>query len=93
MAGTETTGGATQRWEDVGSHGSIHLTAVQLWMAELPLVEPVVTAGTVHGHRPVVFVQVTGQSKREVVEGWGECAALGDSTYDREDASLSFTVL
>ncbi|MBF6554828.1 MAG: o-succinylbenzoate synthase [Acidimicrobiales bacterium] len=93
MAGTGTTGGVTQRWDDVGSHDSVHLTAVQLWMAELPLVEPVVTAGTVHGHRPVVFVQVTGQSNGEVVEGWGECAALGDTAYDREDASASFSVL
>ncbi|HEV3131254.1 MAG TPA: o-succinylbenzoate synthase [Acidimicrobiales bacterium] len=93
MAGTGTTDGLTQRWDDVGSHGSVDLGAVQLWVAELPLVEPVVTAGTVHGHRPVVFVQVTGQTKGEVVEGWGECAALGDATYDREDVSVSFRVL
>jgi o-succinylbenzoate synthase len=83
----------TQRWDDVGSHGSVDLGDVHLWVAELPLMEPVVTAGTVHGLRPVVFVQVTGRSNGEVVEGWGECAALGDATYDREDVSVSFRVL
>jgi O-succinylbenzoate synthase len=93
VADTGTEDGVSRRWGDVGSDGSVELLAVHLWMGELPLVDPVVTAGVVHHRRPLVFVQVIGRSDGALIEGWGECAALADTTYDREDVSVSFAAL
>ena len=61
---------------------------------DLPLRRPVVTAVGVHRHRPLVLVQLTCRTDRgSLVEGWGECAALADTTYDAEDVDVAFTAL
>jgi o-succinylbenzoate synthase len=69
------------------------LGAVDLWMVELPFIRPVVTARGTHRSRPLVLVHLFGDIDGISFEGWGECAALADATYDTEDAALSFDVL
>ena len=54
-------------------------------MVELPFVEAVTTATGQYRHRPLVVVRLTATSDNGPVEGWGECAALADTAYDRED--------
>jgi O-succinylbenzoate synthase len=66
---------------------------VVLWTAELPLVRPIATAKGIHRSRPLVFVQVQCRGHGEPVEGWGECAALGDASYDQEDVSVAAEAL
>ncbi len=69
------------------------LLAIQLWQLELPFRRPVLTAKGPVGSRPLVLVQVVGEVGGELVEGWGECAALADTTFDEEDAPRSFGLL
>ncbi len=88
-----TPGGLSERWAGIGAGGSVGLLAVQLWMIELPFREPVVTAQGVHRRRPLVLVHVVGHRGHTPVEGWGECAALADTTYDSEDVTRSFALL
>ncbi|HUY65342.1 MAG TPA: o-succinylbenzoate synthase [Acidimicrobiales bacterium] len=83
----------TGRWRRIGSGHTVELDAVTLWMTELPLVRPIATAKGIHRRRPLVFVQVSGRSRGRAVEGWGECAALGDAGYDREDDSVASEAL
>jgi O-succinylbenzoate synthase len=85
--------GLSERWSEVGASGQVGLLAVQLWMLELPFSRPVVTSRGTHRRRPLVLVQVIGNLGRTPVEGWGECAALADTTYDSEDATRSFALL
>jgi O-succinylbenzoate synthase len=85
--------GLSERWASVGADGSVGLLAVQLWMIELPFRRPVVTSRGTHTRRPLVLVQVIGHHGRTLVEGWGECAALADTTYDSEDVTRSFALL
>jgi len=88
-----TDGGLTPTWRGIGAGRTLELLAVVLWMSELPLVRPIVTAKGIHQSRPLVFVQVRCRSHGDTVEGWGECAALGDASYDGEDASVSSKAL
>ncbi len=62
-------------------------------MVELPFVETVTTANGQHRHRPLVLVQLAATSDNGPVEGWGECAALADTAYDREDVYHAFDSL
>jgi O-succinylbenzoate synthase len=81
------------RWASVGAEGSVGLLAVQLWTVELPFSREVATAQGVHRRRPLVLVHVVGHRGRTPVEGWGECSALADTTYDNEDVTRSFALL
>jgi O-succinylbenzoate synthase len=83
----------SRSWHEIGSGGTVEVRAVDLWMIELPFLDPVATAAGVHESRPLVFVQVIGQSEGRAVEGWGECAALGTTAYDAEDVPASFEAL
>jgi O-succinylbenzoate synthase len=80
-------------WADIGSGGQATLDAVDLWLVELGFARPVQTAQGVHRSRPVVVVRLRGHDGGLPVEGWGEGAALADTTYDREDAALSWGTL
>jgi O-succinylbenzoate synthase len=84
-------------WGSVGSARSVDLEAVELWRVELPFVRPVATAKGVHRSRPLVLVKVMGRTDGDQgsqrIEGWGECAALADATYDHEDVNGSFRAL
>ncbi len=51
------------------------------------------TAVGEHRNRPLVMVRLIGHVDGSPVEGWGECAALADSTYDAEDAQGAFIIL
>ena len=90
-AGTDA--GLTPRWRGIGAGRTVELLAVVLWRTELPLVRPIATAKGIHHSRPLVFVQVLARCGGEAVEGWGECAALGDASYDPEDTSVSTEAL
>jgi o-succinylbenzoate synthase len=80
-------------WEDIGARGGLQLRAVELWLVELPFVRPVLTSRGAHRSRPLALVKVVVETDHTIVEGWGECAALADSTYDAEDASRAYTTL
>lgn len=66
---------------------------MHLWLVELPFRRPVRTAKGAHRRRPLVLVQVEAHASGSMVEGWGECAALADTTFDSEDVTRSFTLL
>ncbi len=83
----------SSRWQEVGSDGRLRLEGADLWMLELPLVEAVATAAGDHRSRPLVLVRLVVGSDDGLIEGWGECAALGDADYDPEDVSRSFLSL
>jgi len=85
--------GLSEQWSELGASGGVGLLAVQVWMVELPFSRPVVTSRGTHRRRPLVVVRVIGNRGRSPVEGWGECAALADTTYDSEDAVRSFALL
>ena len=88
-----TAGSLVRAWADIGSGGQATLDAVDLWLVELGFRQPVETAQGVHRSRPVVVVRLRGHDGGLPVEGWGEGAALADTTYDREDATLSWATL
>ena len=54
----------------------MRLTGVELVRAELAFKSRIGTAAGVHRARPVLYVRVVADE----LEGWGECAALGDAT-------------
>jgi O-succinylbenzoate synthase len=66
---------------------------LEIRLVELELLHPVRTSRGEHRRRPVVMVRVSGTRGGDPVEGWGECAALADATYDAEDADGSFSTL
>jgi o-succinylbenzoate synthase len=67
--------------------------AVEVRQVELAFRHPVQTARGTHNRRPLVLVRVTLDGATGPVEGWGECAALADTTYDAEDVGSAFTLL
>lgn len=71
----------------------VRLLTVGLWRIELPMRAPITTAKGVHRRRPLVMVELVGELDGSPVVGWGECAALADATYDREDVDGSFRAL
>jgi o-succinylbenzoate synthase len=72
-------------WAALGSDSAVDVQAVELRVVELGFHQPVLTARGEHRRRPVVLVRVIGTGPGGAVEGWGECAALADTTYDPED--------
>ncbi len=93
MDGNPRTTQLSRAWAAVGRQGTVVLEAVELWIVELPFPRPVFTSRGAHRRRPLVLVQLIGQVDGRTVEGWGECAALADVTYDDEDVSRSFSAL
>ncbi|MGH3578384.1 MAG: hypothetical protein ACRDU0_12625, partial [Mycobacterium sp.] len=93
MGDAATDAGLTSRWRGIGAGRTLELRAVALWTTEIPLLCPIATAKGTHRSRPLIFVQVLGRSHGDAVEGWGECAALGDGSYDPEDVSVSAEAL
>ncbi|HWE69334.1 MAG TPA: o-succinylbenzoate synthase [Acidimicrobiales bacterium] len=84
---------AAYRWARLGADTDIELQAVEIRRVELDFIAPVLTSRGEHRRRPVVLVRLSGNERGRPVEGWGECAALADRTYDAEDVDGSFSVL
>ena len=81
-------------WRRLGDQGGLRLESARLLQVDLPFRRPVVTAVGVHRHRPLVLVQLVCRTDGGTsVEGWGECAALADATYDAEDVDVAFASL
>ncbi len=97
MAGPPPT--LTERWAELGDGPPVELEGVDLWKVELPFRAPVRTARGTLRSRPLVLIHLRGRTDAgrgaagPMVEGWGECAALADTTFDSEDAGRSFAVL
>jgi len=78
---------ARASWRNLGAASDLRLVSAEVLRVRLELQAPVRTAIGVHRERPVVLVRLECQGPDgESVIGWGESAALIDSTYDREDA-------
>ena len=86
-------GNLRQAWASIGSSVRLTLEAVDLWLVDAGFLRPVRTARGEHTSRPLVMVQLHCQADGSPIEGWGECAALADATYDAEDAATAFTTL
>jgi O-succinylbenzoate synthase len=72
-------------WAALGEGAELDVQAVELRVVELGFRRPVLTARGEHRRRPVLLIRVIGTGPGGAVEGWGECAALADTTYDPED--------
>jgi O-succinylbenzoate synthase len=84
--------GTLRSWSDLTSYCA--LVAAEVLMVELPFRTPVATSVGIHRNRPLVLVRLVGRcADGRLVEGWGECAALGDTIYDPEDVAGTFTFL
>jgi O-succinylbenzoate synthase len=74
--------------------GSVELLRAEVVEVRLPLLVPVATAVGTHRMRPVVLVRLEcAGPDGTVFSGWGECAALGETTYDREDVAVAWSTL
>ena len=88
-----------ERWAGLGRTHRIALDSVGLWTVELPFRVPVRTARGDHRTRRVALVHLVGRAldtdgeTTKGVDGWGECAALADATFDAEDVEGSVAVL
>jgi O-succinylbenzoate synthase len=82
-------------WDALGTGAALVLDGAELVEVALPVVAPIATAVGVHRNRPLVLVHLRCRTPGggTVVHGWGECAALGDATYDTEDVQLAWTTL
>lgn len=69
------------------------LTEAQVILVELDLRRPVGTAVGSHWRRPVAMVELVAEGPSGRTVGWGECAALADTTFDAEDAGGAFKTL
>ncbi len=90
MTGAVDSGAA---WAGLGAGSDVHLHTVEIRLVELELNQPLRTSRGEHRRRPVVLVRLSGSRGGVPVEGWGECAALADATYDAEDVNGSFSRL
>jgi O-succinylbenzoate synthase len=81
------------RWAALGTASPLHLNAADVTLVELDFRRPIGTAIGKHRRRPLVMVRLVADGPPGRVVGWGECAALGDTTFDREDAEGAFTTL
>jgi O-succinylbenzoate synthase len=81
------------RWSALGASSELFLTGAEVTLVGLDLRRPVGTAVGSHEQRPVVMVQLMVEGPGGRTVGWGECAALADTTYDKEDAAGAFTTL
>lgn len=82
-------------WDALGTGGALLFEGAELVRVDLPFVAPVTTASTVHEHRPLVLLRLRCRTPRGgiAVDGWGECAALGDTSYDAEDVDGAWATL
>jgi O-succinylbenzoate synthase len=80
-------------WVGLGTTGRVTVEAVELVEVGLAFRHPVRTARGEHRHRPTVLVRLLCSGPDGAVDGWGECAALADTTYDPEDAGSAWSVL
>src|SRR5664280_3152227 len=81
-------------WDALGTDTALMLDGAELWWIELPFRVPVGTSVGVHRSRPLVLVQLHCRTHDGmVVDGWGECAALGDTTFDTEDVAGAWATL
>jgi O-succinylbenzoate synthase len=81
------------RWSALGTGSLLHLTGADVTLVELDFRRPVGTAIGNHRRRPLVMVRLAAEGPSGRVVGWGESAALGDTTFDSEDAEGVFTTL
>lgn len=81
------------RWSTLGEGSQLLLTGAEVTVVELDLRRPVGTAVGSHRRRPVVMVQLVAEGPGGRTVGWGECAALADTAFDREDAGGAFKTL
>ena len=82
-------------WDALGTGAALVLEGAELVRVDLPMLAPVGTALGTHRSRPLLLVHLrcrTPASGR-AVDGWGECAALGDTTYDAEDVDDAWDTL
>ena len=86
-------GDPAEAWAALGDEGGVTVEAVELHQVELAFRAEVRTSRGVHRSRPVVLVHLVGRRGAEPVDGWGECAALVDTTFDAEDAAIAFATL
>jgi O-succinylbenzoate synthase len=82
-----------ERWSRLGVGSTAVLLGLEIRRVELKLTNPVRTSHGEHRRRPVVLVRLSGVDHGAPVEGWGECAALADRSYDAEDVDDSFSIL
>ncbi|HEY5252271.1 MAG TPA: o-succinylbenzoate synthase [Acidimicrobiales bacterium] len=80
-------------WSALGEGSRLRLTGAEVTQVELDLRRPVGTALGSHTGRPVVMVQLVAEGPGGRTVGWGECAALADTTFDKEDADGAFKTL
>lgn len=81
------------RWSVLGAGSQLLLIGAKVTLIELDLRRPVGTAVGSHRRRPVVMVQLVAEGPGGRTVGWGECAALADTTFDKEDADGAFKTL
>ncbi len=86
-------GPLTDRWMTIGGDQRAELAAVELWRVDLPFLSPVLTARGPVDRRPLVLVHLLGAAGGSEAEGWGECAALADTSFDTEDVEGSWMAL
>ncbi|MGA8724829.1 MAG: o-succinylbenzoate synthase [Acidimicrobiales bacterium] len=84
---------ARSAWSVLGSETRLGLEAVELWWIELPFRRPVATATTTYTKRELLLVRVAANLGADRLDGWGECAALGNPEYVEEDVASCFVTL
>jgi len=84
-----------QAWNALGTAMALVLESAELVQVELPFLAPVGTSVGTHRSRPLVLVHLRCRAPAtgESVEGWGECAALGDTSYGTEDVATAWETL
>ncbi len=86
-------GAARAAWGALGESTAIEIRQVEIVEVELTLRVPVHTARSVHRRRPVVLVHLVGDADGRPLDGWGECAALSEPTYDREGVAEASEII
>ena len=85
---------ARRSWAALGTSSTLRYEGAELLWVDLPFVSPVGTAVGTHRARPLVLVRLRCRTADGTeVCGWGECAALADSTYDVEDVAGAWAAL
>ncbi len=77
-------------WTELGSGAPLRLAGVEVTVVELEFRRPVATAIGSHRRRPLVVVRLAADGPAGPVVGWGESAALADTTFDDEDTASAF---
>jgi O-succinylbenzoate synthase len=62
----------------------MRITAASLHWLRLPLVSPFTTSFSTQTERLALLVELTADSERGAVTGWGECVALSEPVYSAE---------